>query len=357
MNLTEREFRDQGEYLGIGFDSFEEKFLGTAIKLEDIKENELRQDDLTNPRSETFSFVRIHDQKDFSKLFSISGSISGSMLLGHAGLLNGEAKANYFSSNNIKLNNLCILLNYQITFDAYRIKQPQLSSEAQNFNNQNPEEFRNKYGDEFIIGFRTGAEYTALIEVSSQETKKQEEMYFDIQAALYNIYQAKSQVNLKQDAKEKINQLKTNILVYRKGSKISEKPAIFTLEDMIEDFRSFHENVKQTGGVKYTAIFAEYDQLKEFGGKSIITPELRELKYHINSLRLQKLKYQGELLDLSNELNFGSSLSKDSSSKEKEIKNKIYQIDSYIRECYQYSDIIEPERMKYYLDLLPKDKI
>ncbi|NJM17917.1 MAG: hypothetical protein HC874_15855 [Richelia sp. SL_2_1] len=355
MNLTEREFRDQGEYLGIGFDSFEEQFLSTAIELKDIKENELRQDDLTNPRPETFSFVKIHDEKDFSKSFSISGSISGSMLLGHAGLLNGEAKAKYFHSNNINFDNLCILLNYQITYHAYRIKQPQLSIEAKNFFNQeNPENFRNKYGDEFIIGFRTGAEYTALIEVSSQGTEKKEEMYFDIQAALYNIYQAKGKADLKQDAKEKINQRKTNVLVYRKGSKISEKPAIFTLEEMIEDFRSFHENVKQTGGVKYTAIFAEYDQLKEFGSKSIITPELRELKYHINSLRLQKLKYQGELLDLSNELNFGKI---SSSSKEKEIRNKIYQIDSYIRECYQYSDIIEPERMKYYLDLLPKDNI
>ncbi|MFK0732066.1 MAG: hypothetical protein ACFKPT_13635 [Gloeotrichia echinulata GP01] len=353
MNLTEREFYDQGERLGLGFDSFQEKFLSAAIDCGDENEEELRKKVSESPLESLFSFEHIHDEFELCKSFSISGSISGNALFGHVGMLSGQARANYFSNKNINVKNLCILLNYQIKNRAYRIQNPKLSDSAKNFlNSQGPEEFIKKFGDEFIIGFRTGAEYTALIEVFSQEINNQEQTYLDIKATLSSIlYQVEASGNHENKSTDTLNQLKTNILCYKKGSKISEKGIVLNLEQMIQDFTSFQKGLKETGGIEYTAIFAEYDQLEEIQKKPILTRELSELKHYVNLLRLQRLKHQEELFDWKNQLKFQkASKNTDIDTKIKHLKDKIYQIDSYIRECYQAPNLIEPQILKKYLE-------
>lgn len=345
MNITERAYYNVGEHLGIGFDSFQEKFLSTAINCEKIPEEKLRKKATESPSEIQYSFEHIQSKSEFSKSFNISGSIYGNI-----GILIGDARGNYFSNKSTKFENLCILLNYQLKNRAYRIENPELSTNAKNFlDSHGSIEFVKKFGDEFVIGFRTGAEYTALIEVLSIGKEEQENKYLDIKMMISNIFH---QIDLNNQVKDedikRLQTLNANISCYRKGSKVNENNVIFTLEEMIYDFKEFQKNIKETGGIEYTAIFADYDQLSDIK-HTIITPELRELKYNINQLRFQKIKYQKELLNIENQLKFKEGEYDKSFRNINKIKGEIYKIDSYIRECYQFPDLIQPDTLRSYL--------
>jgi hypothetical protein len=352
MNLREREreYYGEGEYLGIGFDSFQEKFLSTAINCENIKEEDLRKRAIELSSEIQYSFEHIQSKSDLCKSFSLSGSISGALSTGTVGMLAGHARGQYFSNKNTKFENLCILLNYQLKNQAYRIKNPELSTNAKNFlESYGSTEFRKKFGDEFIIGFRTGAEYTALIEVLSVEKEEQEKKYLDIKTTISNIfYQVDLTSQINNEDRKKLQEFNANISCFKKGSTISDNSMILTFEQMIYDFKEFQRNVKATGGVEYTTIFADYDQLLDIK-HNIITPDLSELKHNINQLKFQRIKYQEELLDIENKLKFKEAEHIALFEEIKKIKDKIYKIDSYIRQCYQIPDFIKPQVLRRYL--------
>ena len=84
-----------------------------------------------------------------AKQFNISASVSGK---GGSGPLSIAAsmRGEHFSVNQVKEDNLYILLKYQLFNTAYRLINPSLSVEANNILNSSSDsgEFRKKFGDD-----------------------------------------------------------------------------------------------------------------------------------------------------------------------------------------------------------------
>ncbi len=155
----------------MGFDSLKNIHLpNSAIEINEDTENEIFKTQ-QSPVEEKFRFEHIENESSLSSSFSISAKI-GAEIGGIASgfgipcILSANAKADFFSGVNIKQESLYILLDYQLTNTTCRISNPRLSNEAElMLKDSNLDKFRKKFGDEFIIGFKTGVDYTAIIEV------------------------------------------------------------------------------------------------------------------------------------------------------------------------------------------------
>ena len=343
----EREYRNQGERLGSGFDSFKEILLpNSAIDLDNINKDELIDKNFL-PK-DTFVFQQIEDEQALGNMLNTSISVSGitPILVGHCPcLLQGEAKAQYFKKSNINQNSIYLFLDYQFTGGSYRIKKPKLSQEAIEFlhdKRHNLHEFRRIYGDEFIVGFRTGSEYTALIEIESAEKSKQEQNAFAIISFLQSIFAGIGGgvgFNWEDKTDEYFKNTKTTISCFRRG--VSVGNTVFTIEQLIKDFTDFQDKLKQQGGgVEYISLFADYDQLIDTRNYRILSPELIELKRKLKTLRAIKTQKQIKILACENQLRFGGSNSNSSDLPQQiiELEDSVSKIQDFIRRCE-----IEPE--------------
>jgi hypothetical protein len=355
---TEREYRHQGETLGSGFDSFEERLLpNIAIDLDDVNEDELIDENFL-PKDK-FVFQQIADKQVLGEMLNTSISVSGTtpILLGHCPcLLEGEAKAQYFKQSNINEDNICLFLDYQFTGASYRIKKPKLSQEAIELlhdKRRNLDEFRRIYGDEFIVGFKKRAEYTAQKEIEVAEKSKEEQKSFGIisalQSAFVTVIGGGLGFKLEEEAKEYLKSTKTTISCFRNGSPVGD--TVFTIEQMIKNFTEFQTTLKkrkEKGGVKYISLFADYDQLIETRNYRILRPELKELKRKLKDIRARKTQRQIEILVCENKLRFGDSNSNSPNLPQqiRKLEDSVSKIQDFIRRCEIEPELISSQEYK-----------
>ena len=363
MKMQERECSNQGESLGMGFDSLKNVLLpNSAIDLNNLNEDCVRSEQV--PVEEYCSFVHIEDEAMLSKSFSLSANIGieigGEGLgLGTPCILSASAKGDYFSSIEMKKNNLYILLNYQLKNTAYRIPHPKLSAEAENILSDSSDslEFRKKFGDEFIIGFRTGVEYTALIEVLNIDNNEKEKKYLEINSTISELLGQLLGIpfnqidgSFKNDRVQTLKNYSSRTLCFKRPPNINESGVILTLDRLISDFIDFRGKISSSSQnhYKYTAIFADYDQLVEVR-HHILTPELKRLKSKLNRLRAIRIQKQIQFLGLKNQLMFqGQDI--ELNHQIRKLYNDVYELDDFMNECLFLPDSMTDEIYKRYLD-------
>jgi hypothetical protein len=350
IETQERECPNQAECLGDGFDSFTENFCNNiAIKLDRIDEKKLKKQAEEYPLEEFYSFDQIENACSLSELLNVSGTVSGEgFLLGSVPcMISANTKGAYFSSKTIKEESLYILLNYQVKNNVYRITNPELSDRAKNIlNSSKSAEFKKKFGDEFIIGFRTSAEYTALIEVLLNEKEKKNNIFFEINAMISSLLaMATGDFTIRKNHEKTENLKKFNT---------NEDGLAITLDELIDDFRKFKKNLSINGCVKSSAIFAEYDRLIDVPRDiHILTPELKFLKSKLIRLKNKKIKKELELFKFENKLRFesNSDLVKEENQKILELNGDIYKINDFIERCLFLPDLVETKEYEEYLKL------
>lgn len=362
MKMQERECSNQGETLGMGFDSLKNILLpNSAIDLSNVNEDSIQSEQV--PVEESCSFAHIENEAMLSKSLSLSANIDFKIGGEGSGLdipciLSASAKGGYFRSVEMKENNLYILLNYQLKNTAYRITHPKLSAEAENIlsNSSDFLEFRKKFGDEFIIGFRTGVEYTAWIEVLDIKNNEKEKTYLKINSAvsellaLLGIPTQPIDGNLQNDSEQTLKNYSSRTLCFKRPPNINESGVILTLDRLIFDFIDFRKQISSSSKkhYKYTAVFADYDQLVEVR-HDILTPELKRLKSKLNRLRGIKIQKQIQLLGIQNQLRFqGQNL--ELNEQLRKLYNDVYELDDFMNECLFLPDSMTDERYKLYLN-------
>ena len=350
--MQEREFLNLGEMLGMGFDSLQEKLCpNSAI---DTSKNEEQSQKMQ--AQDMFDFKYIKDQKMLAEQFNISGSVSGKGSFGPlsiAAIMRGE----HFSVNQVEEENLYILLKYQLFNTAYRLINPRLSVEANNILNSSSDsgEFRKKFGDEFIIGFKTGAEYTALIQIFDVKKRDQVNTYGEINAAVNKImFEAELSVSSKTEKLEVLKKFSSQVSVFRKPSN-SEK-LVMSLDTLIEDFMDFKKRIRNEPCPQYITIFSDYDKLVDIN-KSILTPKLKQLKSKLNNLREHKMRQEVHLLNLENLQKFDKNIEvlkiqgegQHLLDRVSELRSYINAVNEFIDECLYLPNAINSEQYDKFL--------
>jgi hypothetical protein len=237
---------------------------------------------------------------------------------------------------------------------------PKLTVEAQSMLKDQPgqDNFRKKFGDEFIVGFRTGVDYTAIIEISDIQTEEKERTYVQIKTEISNILSEVVAIPKDIGAKiENSNQAKlknysSKTLCLKRPPNISNSGICLTLDTLIPDFLNFKEEVSKSANnhIKYTALFAEYDQLVAVQ-HDILPPDLIRLKLKLNRLRSIKLQKQTLMQSFQNDLRFGGQGSKNGEifSKFSDLSNDIHELDEFMSECLYLPEAMTKERYRHFL--------
>jgi hypothetical protein len=350
--MQEREFLNLGEMLGMGFDSLQEKLCpNSAIDLSKINEKILQQEQEKLNQQDIFDFKHIENKEMLAEQFNISGSVSGQGFVAPL-LISASMRGEHFNVNQIKEENLYILLKYQLFNTAYRLIDPKLSVEANNILNSSSDsgEFRKKFGDEFIIGFKTGAEYTALIEIFDVEKQKQESTYGEINAAVNKIiFEAELDVSVKREKLEVSKNFSNQVKVVRKPSHSAR--SVMNIDDLITDFIEFKNYIRNKPCPNYTMIFSDYDQLVGIN-KSILTPKLKQLKSKLNKLRAHRTNKKIELFNFENRQKFDKNIEllqiegrvQQSLDRVNELHSYINDINEFIDECLYLPNAINSEK-------------
>ena len=84
------------------------------------------------------------------------------------------------------------MVRYVVENESYRIKKAKLTEEAQKIlkSHNGVEKFRKRFGDEYIVGFKTGGEYIALIKSLSVSKKEDEQSAANIQVIIIHKVQS-----------------------------------------------------------------------------------------------------------------------------------------------------------------------
>jgi hypothetical protein len=356
--MQEREFLNLGEMLGMGFDSLQEKLCPNSAIDQGMLAEQLQKMQAQQKSSlqDMFDFKYIENQGMLAEQFNISGSVSGKGSFGPLSIA-ASMRGEHFSVNQVKEENLYILLKYQLFNTAYRLINPRLSVEANNILNSSSDsgEFRKKFGDEFIIGFKTGAEYTALIQIFGVQKNQHFSTYGEINAAVNKImFEAELSVSSKTEKLEALKKFSSQVSVFRKPS-TSEK-SVMNLDNLIEDFMEFKKIIKNGHCPQYTTIFSDYDQLVDIN-KSILTPKLKQLKSKLNKLRAHRMTQEIELLNCANRQNFDKNMkllkfegeSQQLLDRVSKLRSNINDINEFIDECLYLPNAINSERYDGFL--------
>ncbi len=125
--------------------------------------------------------------------------------------------------------------------------------------NNNTERFRERFGDCFISGLRTGGEYFAIYQLTSTSESKRESLAVDVQAH-YNgiIASADLRVKIATARSETSGRVDTRVFVYREGS---IRTADITAEDIMETARQFPVEIGEGEAFVYGAMLQDYKTL------------------------------------------------------------------------------------------------
>lgn len=365
--MVEREYRE-GVYLAIGHDSVTGKFRNRAIEVNSRNLTNDRELEREVQQKVYFSYEHITDEKMLVNSLDLSGSGFKKAQTGFDFSDTGwsaqanakvsfSAKAKFVANRNWKSSHTYILVKCLVENDKYRIKNPSLTNEAKKIleGKNSVANFREKFGDEFIVGFSTGGEYCALIEASSFDTQSQSSLVADVRAEMEHYVQKLNfkaehgmgiDISAKRDHFQRNKKTNFEVSVYRAGCEDIGHAFVMSIEQIVEEISTLPAYVKKTGGIKFASIFSDYGTIIGDRNSEIMGIESTRLKNTIADLAEKKQKDSGELLKIEQQLENVNYESQSLTEKRNEITRRMYEINKYARQCIQNPRLIDDDLLR-----------
>lgn len=169
----------------------------------------------------------------------------------------GSGKLGFLSQTGINQYSVYLLLRVVVKNPALRMRDVKLTDEAWKLlEEQGADPFRQRSGDEFVVGLITGGEYFALLEVeaSSEQQKKDISSLIRSRGPFWELG-----MEFSNSMSELSKRYSVKITSYQVGGKDTKIPT--TVEDMIARAVSFPEQIKGEYAKPYQALFLDYKVL------------------------------------------------------------------------------------------------
>jgi hypothetical protein len=200
--------------------------------------------------------VTIQDVESLHKSLGVSVEAGGSYLG-----VSASAKVDYVSSCDFSSFSTYVLVRVSVQNAFESLDSPAFSPDAvELLANNYPERFRQRFGDEYIAGVKTGGEYFAIYQLTSTSQEERESLSVDVHAA-FNAGLSSAELNVKINNATAHTQshLQVQIHVFRQGT-ISQ--ADLNLEDIMKTARDFPPGVSGDRSFPYAVMLQSYDALK-----------------------------------------------------------------------------------------------
>jgi hypothetical protein len=208
----------------------------------------------------TSTITTITDVEELHKSLGVTVDAGGSYMG-----FSASAKVDYVQSCDFSSFSTYIVVKVIVENAILTIDDPVFSPDASELLvNNNPERFRDRFGDSFIAGVKTGGEFFAIYQITGSSEQEKEKVAVDVRAAYNaplgvgpNFDLSVAVKNAKSSSK---SHLEVSCFVYRNGT---IQDADLDVVDVITTAKSFPVEVAKEGqAVPYTVQIQEYKGLK-----------------------------------------------------------------------------------------------
>jgi hypothetical protein len=204
----------------------------------------------------TFDISTIQDVETLHKTLGISVDAGGSYFG-----FSGSTKVDYANSCDFSSFSMYVVVKVSVHDATETIDAPVFSKDAvELLINNNPDRFRQRFGDTFIAGVKKGGEYFAIFQISSTSMTEKETVANQVHAA-YNggLTTAELNTSIKKSTESTTNHLETSIHVFRQGTITASD---MNLEDIVRSAKDFPIGVSGDKAFPFAVVLQDYDGLR-----------------------------------------------------------------------------------------------
>ena len=210
----------------------------------------------------TSDCTTIQDVETLHKSIGISVDAGGSYMG-----FSGSAKVDYANSCDFSNFSTYVVLRVSV-LDAFEsLDSPVFSPDANELLNNNPDRFRQRFGDTFISGIRKGGEYFAIYQITGSDQSEKESVAVNVHAAFNGVLaSAELNTSINTATQSSKSHLEIRIHVFRQGT---IGTADLNLEDIMKTAREFPIGVSGDKAFPYAVMLQDYDGLKNPNDKFV----------------------------------------------------------------------------------------
>jgi len=248
----------------------------------------------TTGQQVTIDCTTIKDVETLHKSLGISVDAGGSYMG-----FSGSAKVEYASSCDFSSYSTYVVVRVSVQDAFESLDLPVFSPEANELLvNNNPDRFRQRFGDTFISGVKKGGEYFAIYQITGSDQSERESMAVSVQAA-YNagpLASAHLSTDIQTATSSSSSHLEVHVHVFRQGT---VGTADLNLEDIMKTAKEFPIGVSGDKAFPYAVLLQDYDGLKnpndqfvyvDIQNKQDVLQDLAKKRFDFLALR-DDLKY------------------------------------------------------------------
>lgn len=204
----------------------------------------------------TIDCTIIQDVSTLHKSLGISVDAGGAYMG-----FSGSAKVDYVNSCDFSSYSTYVVVRVSVQNAIDTIDSPIFTPDANELLiNNNPDRFRQRFGDSFIAGVKKGGEYFAIYQITSSDQSERERVAGKVSAAYDSVLvSAHLNVDIQNEMASSKSHLEVHIHVFRQGTIGS---ADLNLEDIMKTAKEFPIGVSGDKAFPYAVLLQDYDGLK-----------------------------------------------------------------------------------------------
>lgn len=236
----------------------------------------------------TTKFSTIRDVEALHKSLGISVDAGGSYFG-----FSGSAKVDYVNSCDFSSYSIYVMVRVTVRGAFESIDAPVFSPDALELvANNNPDRFRERFGDSYIAGIQKGGEYFAIYQVTSSDESERESLATDVRSAFDGLLaSAELNTSVRTAKSNSKSHLDVKVFTFRQGT-ISR--AELDLGKIMEAAKQFPIDVSGDKAFPYAVLLEDYRGLKspndgfsyyDFKNQQDVLEDLAKKRFEFLALR------------------------------------------------------------------------
>ena len=273
-----------GMDFGVGYDAVAGQVRGDCV---------LRTDAIGEGGEEIyFELDMITSRAELCRKLNVTASASLKVAMG-----SGSAKARFLLERSINEYSIYLVASCVVRHATRRMRDVQLNDGARAvLETGNVEGFRQRCGDEFLVGATAGGEFYGVLEIFTRSDDEHREAQASIRGS-GNLGTWSASASFEESIRRLSERFQLQLRIYSVGG-LPDQPLPDSPSGLIEFARTFPQLVRGEGAVKYVATFMDYTSLELPPGPNPI--DVLNQREKIEWYAVQRLRF----LDLSSSINY-----------------------------------------------------
>ena len=165
------------------------------------------------------------------------------------GIFSGDASFDFFKSGSYSSYSSYLFVDVQVLNATRQLKSKRLRADMKNLASSNLRAFVTRCGDEYIYGYRSGGQFTAIVQFESSSAQERQHTEAAISASINALVASGSGSVAFQNAIASLNQTsRQKVYILRKG----DEGSLGNISQVVDTALVFPDKVKMNGGHPWT---------------------------------------------------------------------------------------------------------